>query len=89
MLFEETFDRFLLKENFDALRAHRLPRGKLAVILHSLPDISLRMLDFIVEQVQEGADWLFLTDVKTKDEYYHSFSPMFADFVKSVDGGAE
>jgi hypothetical protein len=46
-------------------------------------------LDYVVEQVQEGAEWLFLTDVKAKDEYYHSFSPIFADVVNSVDGGAE
>jgi hypothetical protein len=39
--------------------------------------------------VEDAADWLFLTDVKAKDEYYHSFSPMFEDLVKSVDGGAE
>ena len=89
VLFEETFDRFLLRENFDALRTHRLPREKLAVILHSLPDVSVRVLDFLVEQVEEGADWLFLTDIKKKDEYYHSFSSMFNEFVKSVDGGAE
>jgi hypothetical protein len=46
-------------------------------------------LDFVVEQVQEAADWVFLTDVGTKDEYYHSFSSIFEDLVKSVDGGAE
>jgi hypothetical protein len=57
--------------------------------LHSLPDLSKRVLDYVVEQVQDGADWLFLTDVKVKDEYYHSFSSIFADLVNSVDGGAE
>jgi hypothetical protein len=57
--------------------------------LHSLPDLSKRVLDYVVEQVQDGADWLFLTDVKAKDEYYHSFSSIFADLVNSVDGGAE
>jgi len=57
--------------------------------MHSLPDLSVRVLDFLVEQAEEGADWLFMTDVKAKDEYYHSFSAMFGDLVKSVDGGAE
>ena len=40
----------------------------------------------MVEQVQETADWLFLTDIKIKDEYYHSFSGMFKDLVDTVDG---
>jgi len=89
VVFEETFDKWLDRENFNALQAHALNRSKLAIILHSLPDLSKRVLDFIVEQVEDAADWLFLTDVKAKDEYYHEFSPLFEDVVKSVDGGAE
>ncbi|KAJ4288075.1 hypothetical protein N0V90_012092 [Kalmusia sp. IMI 367209] len=89
VVFEETFDKWLDRSNFDALQAHRIRRSKLAVILHSLPDLSKRVLDFVVEQVQDAADWVFLTDVRVKDEYYHSFSPIFEDLVKSVDGGAE
>lgn len=87
-MFEETFDKWLSRPNFDALQAHRIRRSKLAVILHSLPDLSKKVLDFVVEQVQEAADWVFLTDIKVKDEYYHSFSGIFQDLVKSVDGGA-
>jgi len=89
VVFEETFDKFLLRENFDALHATSVRPSRLAIILHSLPDLSKRVLDYVVEQVQDGADWLFLTDVATKDEYYHSFSKIFADVVASVDGGAE
>jgi len=89
VIFEETFDKFLLRENFDALHSSNVRPSKLAIIIHSLPDLSKRVLDYVVEQVQEGAEWLFLTDVKAKDEYYHSFSPIFADVVNSVDGGAE
>ncbi|KAF2682317.1 hypothetical protein K458DRAFT_390806 [Lentithecium fluviatile CBS 122367] len=89
VVFEETFDKFLLRENFDALQHSKVRRSKLAIILHSLPDLSKRVLDYVVEQVQEGAEWLFLTDVKVKDEYYHTFSPIFEDVVRSVDGGAE
>lgn len=88
VVFEETFDKWLSRPNFDALQAHRIRRSKLAVILHSLPDLSKKVLDFVVEQVQEAADWVFLTDIKVKDEYYHSFSGIFQDLVKSVDGGA-
>ncbi|KAF2442363.1 hypothetical protein P171DRAFT_497158 [Karstenula rhodostoma CBS 690.94] len=89
VIFEETFDKWLNRSTFDALQAHQIQRSKLAVILHSLPDLSKRVLDFVVEQVQEAADWVFLTDVRVKDEYYHSFSGIFEDLVKSVDGGAE
>jgi hypothetical protein len=51
-----------------------------------LPNLSKQVLDFVVEQVEETADWMFLTDVKEKDEYYHSFSPVFDEMVRSVDG---
>lgn len=50
-----------------------------------MPNLSKKVLDYVVEQVEDTADWLFLTDVKVKDEYYHSFSPMFAEVVRSVD----
>jgi hypothetical protein len=40
----------------------------------------------MVEQVEETADWLFMTDVQEKDEYYHSFSSIFSAMVTSVDG---
>jgi hypothetical protein len=43
----------------------------------------------MIEQVEETADWLFLTDVQEKDEYYHSFSSIFADMIKSVDGAGK
>lgn len=89
VIFEEKFDKWLNRSTFDALQSHRIRRSKFAVILHSLPNLSKKVLDFVVEQVQEAADWVFLTDVGTKDEYYHSFSTIFEDFVKSVDGGAE
>ncbi|CAO2656541.1 Nn.00g053440.m01.CDS01 [Neocucurbitaria sp. VM-36] len=87
VVFEETFDKWLDKSVLDPLQAHKIRRSKLAVILHSLPNLSKQVLDFVIEQVEETADWLFLTDIKENDEYYHSFSPIFADMVKSVDGG--
>lgn len=87
VVFEETFDKWLDKDTLVPLQAHKVRRSKLAVILHSLPNLSKQVLDFVVEQVEETADWLFLTDVKETDEYYHSFSPIFTDVVKAVDGG--
>ena len=88
IVFEETFDKWLDKDTLVPLQAHKIRRSKLAVILHSLPNLSKQVLDFMVEQVEETADWLFLTDVKETDEYYHSFSSIFADVVKAVDGGS-
>jgi hypothetical protein len=86
VVFEEKFDKWLDASTFDALQDSKVKRSKLAIILHSMPNISKKVLDYVVEQVEETADWLFLTDVKVKDEYYHSFSPLFAEVVKSVDG---
>ncbi|KAH7068545.1 Spherulation-specific family 4 [Paraphoma chrysanthemicola] len=86
VVFEETFDKWLDKDTFDSLQAHKIRRSKLAVILHSLPNLSKQVLDFVVEQVEETADWLFLTDVREKDEYYHSFSGVFEGMIRSVDG---
>ncbi|KAF1842817.1 uncharacterized protein K460DRAFT_340287 [Cucurbitaria berberidis CBS 394.84] len=86
VVFEETFDKWLDKDTFDPLHSHKMPRSKLAIILHSLPHLSRQVLDFVIEQVEETADWIFLTDVKGDDKYYHSFSSIFADMVKTVDG---
>jgi hypothetical protein len=87
VVFEEAFDKWLDKDTMNALQSDTgVRRSKLAVILHSIPNISRTVLDFVVEQVEETADWLFLTDVNKKDEYYHSFSSMFADLVDSVEG---
>ncbi|KAL5113581.1 hypothetical protein ACEQ8H_008529 [Pleosporales sp. CAS-2024a] len=87
VVFEEAFDKWLDKDTLDALQAHKISRATIAVLLHSLPHLTTRVLDFMVDQVEETADWLFLTDVSDTDEYYHSFSSMFQDMVKSVDGG--
>jgi len=86
VVFEEKFDKWLDAPTFTALQTSKAKRSKTAVILHSLPNISKKVLEFMVEQVQETADWLFLTDIKIKDEYYHSFSGMFKDLVDTVDG---
>lgn len=87
VVFEEAFDKWLDKDVLDPLQSHKIRRSKLAVILHSLPNLSKPVLDFMIEQVEETADWLFVTDVKESNEYYHSFSSIFDAMVKSVDGG--
>jgi ABC-type transport system involved in Fe-S cluster assembly fused permease/ATPase subunit len=87
VVYEEAFSNWLDKNTFQALQSanRNVKRSKLAVILHSLPNISKKVLDFVVEQVEETADWLYLTDIGVKDEYYHSLSPLFTDLVKAVD----
>ncbi|KAF1830628.1 hypothetical protein BDW02DRAFT_633474 [Decorospora gaudefroyi] len=85
VVFEERFEKFLDKDTMGPLQAHkRIRRNKLAVILHSLPNLSRHVLEFVVEQVEDTADWVFLTDLMNGD--YAGFSPMFADLVRAVDG---
>jgi hypothetical protein len=86
VVFEETFDKWLDKDTMMPLQAHKIRKSKLAVILHSLPNLSKEVLDFVVEQVEETADWVFLTN--STDDYYHTISPMFADLVKAVDASS-
>ncbi|KAH8732677.1 FAD binding domain-containing protein [Phaeosphaeriaceae sp. PMI808] len=86
VVFEETFEKWIDKATLTPLQSHKIRRSKLALLLHSLPNLSRPILDFIIEQVEETADWMFLTDVKEKDEYYHSFSSIFTEMVHSVDG---
>jgi hypothetical protein len=88
VIFEETFGKWLDKEVMSPLKTHKIPRDKLAVILHSVPNLSKEVLEFMVEQVEETADWVFLTDVVEMHEYYHSFSGMFGDVVEAVDRGS-
>ncbi|KAF2270333.1 hypothetical protein CC78DRAFT_595915 [Lojkania enalia] len=87
VIFEETFSKFIDKPTFEALQAHRLRKSKLAVILHSMPNVAKRFLDFVVEQVEDAADWVFLTDISVKDEYYHGFGGLFEGVVRAVDRG--
>lgn len=85
VVYEESFSNWLEASTFNALQSHKLKPSKLAVILHSIPSLSKKVLDFVVEQVEESADWLYLTDVGAKDEYYHSFTSIFGDLVDAVD----
>lgn len=86
VIFEQDFEQWLEASTFNELRSSIVKSSKLAVILHSVPNISKTVLDFVVDQIEETADWLFLTTISEKDEYYRSFSPIFADLVASVDG---
>ncbi|KAI4658492.1 uncharacterized protein J4E92_006539 [Alternaria infectoria] len=86
VVFEETFDKWLDRDVMVPLQAHKIRRSKLAVILHSLPNLTGEVLEFMVQQVENTADWIFLTD--SADDYYHTFSAMFGELVKAVDGSS-
>ncbi|KAF2109381.1 Spherulation-specific family 4 [Lophiotrema nucula] len=86
VVFEESFTKWLDKSNFDALQSHKIKKSKLAVLIHSIPTVAGKVLDFVVEQMEDAADWVFLTDVGATDQYYHSFSGLFEGFVRAVDG---
>jgi hypothetical protein len=86
VVFEEKFDKWLNRDVMVPLQAHKIRRSKLAVILHSLPNLNEEVLEFMVQQAENTADWVFLTDIA--DNYYHSFSAMFGDLVRAVDGSS-
>ncbi|RMZ66808.1 Spherulation-specific family 4 [Pyrenophora seminiperda CCB06] len=85
IIYEETFNNWLDKGVSGPLQANKLRRKNLAVLLHSLPDVTDEVLDFVVQQVENAADWVFLTN--STDNYYHDFSPMFDSLVKAVNAG--
>lgn len=85
IIYEETFDNWLDKSVMGPLQAQKLRRKNLAVLLHSLPDVTDEVLEFVVQQVEDAADWVFLTNAT--DNYYHDFSPMFGGLVKAVNAG--
>lgn len=89
VIFENDFSVWLDRTTFDTVVAFQNvsthPKSQLAVMLHSLPDISDTLLQCIVKQLDAMADWLFVTDVGVLNAYYHSFSGIFNGFVKAVD----
>jgi hypothetical protein len=70
-------------------RLSTIPAGistsKLAVILHSVPTVDQTKINDIVDSVEEVADWVYLTDLAVKDEYYHSWGNIFGSIVQAVN----
>jgi hypothetical protein len=81
VVFEETFDKWLLKDTFDSLRKLKVKRDKLAVMVHSMPEGSIKLLEWVVDSLGEMAGHYFVTTVREKDAHYNSFSPVFRDLV--------
>lgn len=86
VVFEETFDKYLDKDNMTPLAKHPLVRKKLGVILHSVPRLNGDVLRYVVGKVEEAADWVFLTS-GTDANGYHGFSEVWEGLVESVGQG--
>lgn len=84
VIYEESFSSWQQQTTFDEVKSHNLDRSTLAVILHSIPSLGEDVMDSLVTQIEQAADWLYLTDIAVKDKYYNSFTPFFKDFVDLV-----
>lgn len=82
VVFEETFDKWIKKDIFDALRKLKVRRSKLAVMVHSMPEGSIKFFEWVVDSLGEMAGHYFITTVDQKDAHYNSFSNVFPDLVR-------
>jgi hypothetical protein len=57
----------------------------MAIMLHTLPNLTDSFLKCVAKQLEGMADWFFVTSVGVKGEYWHSFSPLFGGLVGAVD----
>ncbi|KAF2837344.1 hypothetical protein M501DRAFT_202568 [Patellaria atrata CBS 101060] len=82
VIFENTFDAWLDKNSYTALRG--LPHAKptLGVLLHSVPNMTPELLGWVVDQLHDIAGYIFITSLA--DNYYSKFGPSFLDFVKAM-----
>jgi hypothetical protein len=53
-------------------------------MVHSLPNVADTFLACMVKQLEAMADYFFVTNVNVKDQYWHSFSPLFGGLVGAV-----
>jgi hypothetical protein len=81
VVFEEKFDKWLLKDTFDSLRKLKVRKSKLAVMVHSMPEGSIKLLEWVVDSLNEMAGHYFVTTVQADDAHYNLFSPVFKDLV--------
>jgi hypothetical protein len=91
VVFENTFLAWLEKSNFDALASFstmaNVPKSKLAVMMHTLPDLNDRVLQWVTSELQQVVGWSFVTSVKTPGEWWHSFSSLFGGYISHVAAG--
>ncbi|KAF2679269.1 hypothetical protein K458DRAFT_408306 [Lentithecium fluviatile CBS 122367] len=83
--YEKSYDEWGADTGLEALKTASIDSSKVAVIMYSVPESAM---DAVVKEAQGTADWLFLTS-DNQAEGYLGFSPIFANFVASLDSGAE
>lgn len=84
VIFEESFDRWVHRDIFDRLQDLPIRKNKLAVILHSVPDVSRTVMDWVVENLEASAEWIFVTSNSMTQGHYGNFSPLFDTLLKTV-----
>ncbi|KAF1996313.1 hypothetical protein P154DRAFT_556379 [Amniculicola lignicola CBS 123094] len=82
VVLESSYDDWL--QRYSTIPAG-ISTSKLAVILHSVPTVDQTKLNDIVDSVEEVADWVYMTDLAVKDEYYHSWGNIFGSIVQAVN----
>jgi hypothetical protein len=89
VIFEESFTKWLDRPTFDALMTFQNvsshPKSQIAIMLHSLPNLADSLLNCMIDQLEGMADYMFVTDVAVKDQYWHSFSSLFGGLAKTLD----
>lgn len=86
IVFEETFEKYLDKDNMTPLEHATVPNSKMGIILHSVPRLNQDVLDYVVAKVEEAADWVFLTS-GVEGNGYHDFSDVWQGLVAAVGKG--
>jgi hypothetical protein len=82
--FEKAYETWNTDQGLTSLRAESADPSKTAVIMYSVPE---GVLDVVVTEAEKTAAWLFLTSDNQADGYLN-FSPLFANFVASLDKSA-
>lgn len=87
VVFENTFTEFLDATTFYALKAlsttYDHPKSAFAIMLHSIPQIPDELVAWMVDQLKDMTEWNFLSSIGEPGEYWHSFSPVFEEFVQT------
>ena len=88
VVFEDTFVNWLDKSRFDALSSlstsANVPKSKLAVMMHTLPNLNDHVLEWVAKELRGMVGWSFVTSVQAPGEWWHSFSTLFDGFIDTV-----
>jgi hypothetical protein len=91
VVFENTFMEWLEQDKFNALASFstsaNIPKSKLAVMMHTLPNLNDDMVQWVTKELVGMVGWSFVSSVKTSGEWWHSFSSLFDGFIGHVAAG--